>query len=479
MTGINMKKQLLLLSSLIPLSLSLLAVPTNCSYTAENETSVTADLTSLNYSYSSLNYDKPTLLTMALSDKNSLFVYFYVPGERSDISYYRISDIDLCDDADVDEEGEYINDTEKYDVSLVSNNDVYNINKYVVDNYSVNTTSDKSFRWYVESFEGYYSYNNNLRFDRIFNSRVEVLYDLDNLQYVTNRTKVISITDKVVAFDLVHIDAFYFGEHSYVAFNTDYKIEDLVKIDCGFDNEFIDGKTDIQRTSIVGDDFEDAFKGYSSFTAPEIKGTNSIRKYIHNSSFDYDSTYWFGSFGNRSYHWDTIQKTSELANATDEVKKYEWCVHFQTSKFMAESRKCVGVIPPITDLDSYLYNIKTVSNEDIDYASDYNSFSYVTNFEIFNLWFKENGNIKKAVVIDTPTDSSGHGQTTDPVVEDWWTKFVAWFLLDPFTHALYIVGGIIALPVLITLLPYLIKLLILIIKLPFKLISGLIKAFHK
>jgi len=473
-----MNKKIVLLASLLPLTFGALAVPTNCSYTVENETSVTNDLSSLNYSYSNLDYDQPTLLTMALSDKDSLFVYFYIPGDRSDINYYRINDIDLCYDAEVDSEGEYINCTNKYDVTLVSNNDVYNVNKYVVNDYSVDTANEDYFRWYVESFEGYYFYDNNLQFDRVFNSRVEVLYDLNDLKYVTNRTKVVRITDKVVAFDLVHVYAFYFAEHSYVAFNTDYKIEDLVKIDCGFDNEFIEGKTDIQRTSIVGDDFEDSFKGYSSFTVPEIKGTNSIRKYIHNSSFDYDSTYWFGPFGNRSYHWDTIQKTSDLDKATDEVKQYEWLVYFQTSKFKAESSK-VGVIPPITNLDSYLYNVQTVTDDEIDYPTDYNSFSYVRNFEVFNLWFKENGVIKKAAVIDTPTDSSGHDQTTDPVVEDWWSKFVDWFLDDPFTHALYFVGGIIALPLLITILPYLIKLLILIIKLPFKLISGLISAIRK
>ena len=466
-----MKKQLILLFSLFPLGLSLLVAPTYCDYTSETSTSVTDDLTSLNFDYTNLNYDDPTLLTMALSDDNQVFLYFYVPGDRSDISFYRVTTINFCDSDEVDAESEYVNETSWVDVTLLSNNTTYNINKYVIDDYSVNS-SDKYFRWYVSQFQGQIFYNNHSYNDSKIGSYTEVLYDLNNLKYVTNKIQIITITDKLVAFDLVYLtDQTLFNQSSYVAFNTDYQIDDLIKIDCGFDNTFVTGSTDCIAN---GDPtlFETSFKGYDSLNSPIIVESNSIRKYVVNTSYEINSAYWFNVFDKRSYKWDTIQKTSELANATDEVKKYEWCVHFQNSKFKAE--------PMASSTPIHLYGISTAdSTYDVEFPSDYNNFSYVTNFEIFNLWFEENGEIKQAVVIDTPTDSSGHDQTTDPVVEDWWSKFVDWFLADPFTHALYIVGAIITLPILITLLPYLIKLIILIIKLPFKLISGLIKAFHK
>jgi hypothetical protein len=471
-----MKKQLILLFSIFPLGLCLLVTPTQCSFTSENETSVTDDLNDLTYDYEDLqDYDETTLLTMAISDENEVFAYFYVPAGGDD-SYYTVSRISFTDSAETDDGGEYINDCSWYDLTLVSRDTDMELSKYIIDDFMLDL-EEEYYRLYCDQFVSQYYFDEGTSHEgEIIYAYTEVLFDLNDLEYVVNKTEIITITDKLVAFDLVYLDdQTLFNEASYVAFSTNRDIEDLIKVDCGFNNNFMTGTTSLLSN---GDPtlFE-AFNGYEDFLYPEdsIIETNSVRKYVENTSYEVDSAYWFDFFDKRSYEWDTIQKTSELANATDEVKKYDWCVHFQNCKFTANTASSTTPI--------HYYEVTTAnSSYDGEFPTDYNNFSYVTNFEIFNLWFLENGEIKKAVVIDTPTDSSGQEPTTDPIeaVDDsWWDQFLEWFLLDPLTHALYIVGAIIALPVLITLLPYLIKLLILIIKLPFKLISGLIKAFHK
>ena len=442
---INKKLILPLLS--LPLLVTFLAVPTQCNYTSEDATSVVEDLTALDFEYQNLEYNQSTLLTMALGDNNEVFAYFYIPDVSDDpddidyYSYYSVTRVNFCSSTDKDSEGEYINESTWWDLTLKSSSDDYNLYKYQIDNYTV-ARSNKYFRWYISEFENNFYYNMGTSHEgEVISCYTEVLYDLDHLEYVTNRIKVVTVTDKVVAFDLVYLaDQTLFSQASYVAFSTDYLIEDLIKIDCGYKNSFVTGSTNCVSN---GDPtiFETEFKGYSSITNPEIVDSNSQRKYVKNTSYEVNSAYWFNTFEKRTYKWDTIQKTSELENATNDVKQYEWCVHFQNNKFTAK--------PDSSTSPVHFYQIEAAnSSYDSNYPSDYNNFSYVTDFDIFNLWFEEDGEIKQAVVIDTPMDSSGNtGGTTDPVesASSWMDNFILWFTTNMPESILYTILGAVAL----------------------------------
>ncbi len=436
-----MNKKLVLTLVSLPLLVTLLAVPTYCDFTEENETSVTDDLNKLSYDYEDLqDYTKTTLLTMAISDNKQVFAYFFEPNGSAD-SYYNVSRISFTDSAETNGAGEYLNECNSYDLDLISRDTDKELSKYVIDDFTLDPDKEY-YRLYCDNFTSQYYFNNGTSHEgEIIYSYTEVLYDLKDLEYVTNKIKIITITDKIVSFDTISrgggvVDAQYWTQASYVAFNTDYAIEDLVKIDVGYHNTFLTGDTTLNcNDSAASIGFYDVFSGYTDFkNGGTVEGTNYVRKYIEPESFSYDT----GGFGlfikNQHYEWNTIQKVSDLDNASDAVKNYQWLVHFQKNGF---------------DTGKYNFSFQYIIGKqttDLDDASfDYPYFSYVTDFKIFNLWFRENGETKQAAVIDTPTDSSGHEPSTDPdpVIGSWLDNFMDWFKNNlPQSIVYVIVGGL-------------------------------------
>jgi len=423
--------------------IGVLAVPTYCDYTAENETSVTDDLNALTYDYEDLqDYEKTTLLTMAISDENEVFAYFYVPAGGDD-SYYTVTKMSFTDSAETNNAGEYLNDCSWYDLTLVSHDNSMCLSKYILNDFTLDP-DEEYYRLYCDQFiSQYYFDNGSSHSGEIIYAYTEVLYNLKDLEYVTNKIQIITITDKVVSFDTLYrgmgaIDGKYWTQSSYVAFNTDYDIEDLVKIDVGYKNTFLTGDTTLNcNDSAMSHGFYDIFSGYSDFkNGGKVEGTNHVRKYIEPESFSYDT----GGFGlfihNQHYEWNTIQKISELENASDSVQDYTWLVHFQQNGFDTGKYNF-----------GFQYTIGEQTTDLNDKSFDYHYFSYVTDFQIFNLWFQENGEIKQAVVIDTPTDSTGNtGGSTDPTEGEtnnpsWWDQFLEWFLANMPESILYTILG--------------------------------------
>lgn len=456
-------KNLLLIVSIFPLITSFAApkfstseeIGNNTEYTLEGHSSVQDDLKDLSFVASDFaKYDNPTLITMNLTIHDELDLYFYIPNN----SYDSVTDINLCDSTAQNSDKDYINNYTNKTVTLISFDKSDFVYKYVVDDYSYVTTEDN--RFYVDSF--------NVDKDNatsLIGCGVEVLLNATDGEIVTNRVRVINVTDKVVAFDLLNLNGGAFHQNSYVAFNTNYSMEDLVKVRVSYKNELLKGITDIGYDIGWSDPhdtrFTSQFTGKGSFVdGGEVVSSDSVDKIIYHS--DYEMTTYSDIFHKKIYKWDTVQKVSELDNASDSVKNYEWLLHFQISTFTATSKN--------DSFGNWHYNV--------DYGlagaaqCDYNYFAYVHNFSILTFWYRENGVVKMAKAVDKPSNSTGQSDSTDPVVDNKWDKFLQW-VMQNWPNSLYtiiaVLVGIVSIPVLITWLPALLKM----VQLPFKLIKWL------
>lgn len=200
--------------------------------------------------------------------------------------------------------------------------------------------------------------------------------------------------DGISAFELRYLGkgeqggGFRFSQRYYRAFNTSYKLEDILRVEVQFSCRIFSGITDIgmDLTDMNGDKLINDLSGLHRITSIDssstlIKETVSIKPKNVNYSIVKP---WF--FKKVDYSYDTISRVKDIDNVNKDLSNYEWVVTFYDNELFG-----IG-----TFINPFTTRWKVE-----DYLEIYNS-------SIMTMKVIHNGDIKELTVIDAYHENSGN-----------------------------------------------------------------------
>ena len=451
----------------------------SCSFTKvvkrqESTSNVLSDLAKLSIDTSKYTtFTTAEMVTLAESETGQIFVYIFdknVKYDSIDISY------------SFDPAAEKFT---KYKLTQVDFEN--NITKYLVNNLKSDMTLKKR-RYAVRQV---YDSKSKNKIEGIIPVALEYLLETDSsgtTKMKVNTLDKVVVTSKMVAYEMLKNGAsdstwytnqtpinesvvkagynyikanitpngnkniYHYIQSNYIAFNTDIDITDIVDVTINCDYNIYRGNTihgdtmtnDYPLTNIdlTRKSFDESSKYYEVTQylnkSIEVKPENINYSYMDNNFF---------SFKKVVSSFSTIQKVSDLENKTDAVSNYSWLIRFGNNDVLSR-----GTYTDILTTRHFVYNYY-----------DYSNVSLMT------LHYIKNGDVKKAVFIDTYEDSSGNLPVENP--EDnlnFFERILRAFkriftnkdveLVDYFYFGVGLVGSIMILAILVKFVKLLIKL---------------------
>ena len=263
------------------------------------------------------------VITIGESANKELFIYVYQPSAYS-VSL-KASSINISTESG--DNVDYMN----YKLKHISSEGVYQ--KYKVENFKVqavksrcynistifrkfDSTLDKNLKPTNENIISEIAYEVSKEFIAKTNSNGDV-------EYATKKIDVVTITSRVDGF-LQYSNGFKFFPTScrshYVAFSTDYNIDDLLEADVYY------LPVDVQYSWVP-------VKGE---TITRTEGSEKVAKLTYSQTVDHEGSGWFA----KDYHWERIQSVNEFIstedlteNAKAELSDKEWVLRFVETEF--------------------------------------------------------------------------------------------------------------------------------------------------
>lgn len=230
------------------------------------------------------------------------------------------------------------------------------------------------------------------------------------------------VSEKEVFFSLLNQDKKMFQDY-FIAFNTTVELADIVRAEVVYDYADYNCQTTIKNS--IGDTgyagLKEGFQGLTTCKADSVlpvKEAHGVTSIIDKSAVQFDSRgsafgVWFAPLGlvnylhtKKSYQWSTIEKPS-IASAP-ELQKYSWLLHFSDMNDPAWWFSFDWKTGTLPGFENY-YRVEGAR--------------HIGRASILQLWYQEDGLIKKAIVTDTYTDTSGN-INKDPAPRSLWRQIV-------------------------------------------------------
>ncbi len=294
------------------------------------------------------------------------------------------------------------------------------------------------------------------------------------------RQNMITITDKVVYFNLLNLEGWMKPKiFYYCAFNLNVELKNITRIRVVYDTyKYVmteyptiwdSPEHNDQMVVNFGDNSFDGinhfltnFKGMDSF-CPNSLVEPTIEKDVEqliDAGESYEFNSYNGWFRKKTYKWDSIMDLSsyEFENPNkDVIDNYQWAFMFGSKDGYELTRMAEAHHSDIGDKRS-----QSVDN-----------FVDIKDLSVMDIWYEEQGEIRHAIVADSYTSSSGHADIHNPNDDGFLQQlkeFINWVGKHFLEIIFSIIGLVIGLPLLITLFPYIIKIIALIITLVFKIV---------
>lgn len=398
----------------------------------------------------SLGLDSASRMLMLSEDLNKGNVYIYVYRADSGVDYDLI---DLSTSLDMDDAGEYVESFRTgIELELVSESVSGFLCKYLIK--GLTCSNDDPVRRYA--VRQVYSTSGD-SIDSIIPVAMQYIVQrgADGAYYsAVDSMNLNIVTDKEVFFSLMNKDKKMFQDYT-IAFNTQIDLANIVKAEIVYDYQDFSCSTTIKNT--IGDTafsgLKNGFQGTKTCQSGTIeKGAtqSGVVKLVEKNSVEFKARgsafgAWTGTLpglfnylgSKKVYSWQTIEEID--SSMPDAFQSYKWLLHFSDpadSGFWFFFDWHSGFFP---GFENY-YQVKNARE--------------VSQASILQLWYEDSGLIKKAIIADSYTDTTGN-IPVDPVQNFSFFKAIinAWKNLFAgsagfFDYTLVIISGIAGLVIL-------------------------------
>jgi len=425
-------------------------------YAAESTYSNVLDDLKKDSSFSEDNYPvnkgiiSLSIISLAESTNNELFVYVY--NAQADSAYNATYLRFFSTTASAD-----------YGLTLLSESESGTLQKYIVNGYTVSGETTRNynitciFRCWISGIDGEASDDETINHTTQVPFAVAKTYTFETLSdgstgysisitdVVTIQTKYLGYISYETAIEGVTCPSFDYTDSHFVAFSTDYKIDNLYEIDIVFTTRSVKHYT---TGALLGNKNEYTYGDTSDPTYLTITSTQNV---VTGADFEY-----FGFSISTSYLNARIEKADEFfANENNDGYKLE-----------------DNTTETISDCQYVVRYLETERETSITTLSRTDNYYQVNDMSILRLKFKSGDTTYNLGVVDNYQREGDKQASSGEVsgnnrVNNRGKWFIALLLLILLCVLLY--------PVL----PYVVQAVAFVIKLPFKTIRNIIKAFKK
>lgn len=223
---------------------------------------------------------------------------------------------------------------------------------------------------------------------------------------VVDKIDFVTIPRKLTAFRLIEQQKEIYYSDYYVAFDTSVKLDNLLKVELRYDY-FRFGCTTTIGKNLIGKD-DKFLRNYDQFNTCDLSRdyyrseTVSVPSLIIEAGAS-EPVVSANGFKRKVYSWNKIERASEAENVSDETKKYEWLVHFDSFTFWG--------MGSVVDLVSTYYIIPWKNiNEEMQPK-------HIDDVSILKLWYQDLGEVKTALAVDTYSHAQNE---TPPPQNNFW-----------------------------------------------------------